>query len=239
MDGDLRLDGFYSHIFDTESAFGSNNTNTDFTLFSGLGVTYKAGKTQTSLWALIDHALANERDRATITAHHKGKFGIFRYRVEGAYQLGSGVTLESAANLDIGLWFDILSGAEDAADTSTKTFDTLFATNHKFYGMSDFFLNVPAHTQGKGLMDIALKASVKPLKNLKFMLHGHYLLPQQARDGGDAFGTEIDFIALWKPYKPVALKIEVFTMLPGEALKERLGGDDVDLGFYFTVEGNI
>ena len=38
-----------------------------------------------------------------------------------------------------------------------RAFETLFATNHKFYGFADLFLNVPRDTGGRGLRDLALK----------------------------------------------------------------------------------
>ena len=41
-----------------------------------------------------------------------------------------------------------------------RTFETLFATNHKFYGFADLFLNIPRDTGGRGLRDLALKWSL-------------------------------------------------------------------------------
>jgi len=38
--------------------------------------------------------------------------------------------------------------------------ETLFATNHKFYGYADLFLNFPRDTAGRGLRDLALKWSL-------------------------------------------------------------------------------
>ncbi|MBW2732009.1 MAG: alginate export family protein, partial [Deltaproteobacteria bacterium] len=55
-------------------------------------------------------------------------------------------------------FFDYLSGDDDPADDKSQSFDTLFATNHKFYGFMDAFLNIPAHTGGLGLMDMGGRA---------------------------------------------------------------------------------
>ncbi len=41
-----------------------------------------------------------------------------------------------------------------------RSFETLFATNHKFYGFADLFLNIPRDTRGRGLRDLALKWSL-------------------------------------------------------------------------------
>jgi len=49
---------------------------------------------------------------------------------------------------------DYLSGDDGEDETKYKVFNTLYATNHKFYGFMDYFLNLPVHTYGKGLMDM-------------------------------------------------------------------------------------
>ena len=54
------------------------------------------------------------------------------------------------------LWLDYLSGTEPGSD-EVGVFETLFATNHKFYGFMDRFLAIPAHTRGGGLVDLAIK----------------------------------------------------------------------------------
>lgn len=55
------------------------------------------------------------------------------------------------------LWYDYLSGDDDLTDGEAGVFSTLFATNHKFYGFADLFLNIPVHTAGAGLTDLAVK----------------------------------------------------------------------------------
>jgi hypothetical protein len=60
----------------------------------------------------------------------------------------------------VSLWYDHLSGDADPDDGTVRVFDTLFATNHKFYGFADLFLNIPRDTGGRGLRDLALKWSL-------------------------------------------------------------------------------
>ena len=258
--GGLHIEGFYAQILEDESiAPGpATNTNTDFAMFSGIGAIHKHkldnGSLSLSAWAFVDYSDAAERTRATIGLRHAGKLGMFRYRVEGYYQLGElkdetigafmaavdvGVVLESAANLDIRLWADYLSGTDDPAKAGYETFNTLYATNHKFYGFADFFINIPVHTQGKGLIDLALKISAKPLKNLKISLDGHYFLPAEDQGGPSVFGSEVDFVVAWKPVPHVSTMLGVFAMIPDDGLKARIGGDDVDLGLYFALQGDL
>ena len=71
------------------------------------------------------------------------------------------------------LWYDHLSGDNDPNDDEVKVFNTLFATNHAFYGAADYFLNIPLHTGGLGLRDAAVKLAVNPTESteLKVDLH--------------------------------------------------------------------
>lgn len=50
------------------------------------------------------------------------------------------------------IFLDVVSG--NSTTVGTAAFDTLFATNHKFYGFQDLFLNLPLHTGGRGLVDV-------------------------------------------------------------------------------------
>ena len=44
-------------------------------------------------------------------------------------------------------------------DKKYNVFNTLYATNHKYYGFMDYFIDIPRHTYGLGLIDIHAKAS--------------------------------------------------------------------------------
>ncbi|MDH3269992.1 MAG: alginate export family protein [Gemmatimonadota bacterium] len=79
-----------------------------------------------------------------------------------AYLLGARVgTTFADGRVTATLWYDYLSG-DDPATADVEVFNTLFATNHKFYGFADLFLNIPAHTGGAGLQDLALKLAFQP-----------------------------------------------------------------------------
>lgn len=112
--------------------------------------------------------------------------GDFRLRFDGAYQSGDkdaattfgaymltaavSTKLDIAEGAKVALWADYLSGdSNGAADGKIKTFTTPYATNHKFYGHMDKFLNIPAH----GLIDLVFKGSVKATPKLRFQLHAH------------------------------------------------------------------
>ena len=108
----------------------------------------------------------------TLGARIYGEKSNWTYRAEGSFQTGErrgpngsafmfggrlGTTLGKG---NLTLWYDYLSGDGNFKDSKWKSFDTLFATNHKYYGFADLFLNIPVHTQNRGLQDFALKVSV-------------------------------------------------------------------------------
>jgi hypothetical protein len=127
------------------------------------------------LYALYDHAdvtLANT-NQGTLGARLAGTASGVVYRGElyfqtgdrggadvEAFMVGARVGTQFAGGKGrVTAWYDYLSGDDDPTDNTTKVFATLFATNHKFYGFADLFLNIPAHTAGLGLQDLALKGS--------------------------------------------------------------------------------
>ena len=167
------------------------------------------------------YVLYNSRDSGTeqYTAglRKTGTAAGFDYRVEGAYQAGKRTDLDVAAffaaarvgrklgNVHVTLWYDYLSGDDDLGDDETKVFDTLFATNHKFYGYADYFLNIPVHTAGRGLQDLALKVKTTLAgPGLTLALDAHtFLLAQDTGVSTAHLGEEIDLTVGWD-YRGVA-----------------------------------
>jgi hypothetical protein len=108
-----------------------------------------------------------------------------RLRVDGAYQFGNvnptqdiaaymltfsaGTKLNIAQGAHIALWADYLSGDDGTDPLTLKTFKTPYATNHKFYGHVDKFLQTPS----TGLIDLVLKFWVKPAPKVKLVAHAH------------------------------------------------------------------
>ncbi len=135
------------------------------------------------------------------------------YRLEGTYQLGERAGVDVAAFLigarvavavadgaRVTLWYDYLSGDDDPTDGKIRVFDTLFATNHKYYGFADLFLNIPAHTAGLGLQDIALKGSVAVRDDLTLRLdvHEFLLAREEPTSASRRLGEEIDVTAVYR-----------------------------------------
>ncbi len=207
--GDSTVDVVASRLGDTTSpAAGANAT------FAGVYATV-VPLSGTELY-LLYNSLDRGTEQFTAGARKKGSTAGFEYHVEGAYQTGDRSDLDVAAffgaarvgrkmgETQVALWYDYLSGDDDLADDETKVFDTLFATNHKSYGTADFFLNIPAHTAGRGLQDVALKVKrvLRPGMTLGLDVHTFRL----AQDTGlttNHLGEELD-VTVGCDYRGVA-----------------------------------
>jgi hypothetical protein len=98
---------------------------------------------------------------------------------------------ENVGSIETGV--DLLSGDDDLTDTTVKVFDTLFATNHKWYGWMDYFLNVPVHTKGLGLTDVLVGYTAPKFGRVTPKLVGHWFMTAQDSAAGNSdLGIEVD-----------------------------------------------
>jgi hypothetical protein len=149
-------------------------------------VDLKAGGSLDLYGLLTRNSRPGGSDEHTVGGLWKAEAGPVGLRLEGslqggrregaevsAYMVGgrAGMAIHEKATLI--LWYDHLSGDNDPNDDEVKVFNTLFATNHAFYGAADYFLNIPLHTGGLGLRDAAVKLAVNPTESteLKVDLH--------------------------------------------------------------------
>ncbi len=158
------------------------------------------------VYVLYDRVAGTPKtSRGTFGGRLNGRQSSISYRLEGSYQVGTANDLDVSAFMvgarlgatfgkaTLTAWYDFLSGDDDATDNKTKVFNTLFATNHKFYGIADLFLNIPVHTGGLGLQDIALKAAFVPDGPFRFGLDVHHFrTAKQGSLSSPRYGEEID-----------------------------------------------
>jgi hypothetical protein len=116
------------------------------------------------------------------------------------------------------LWYDYLSGTsdEDLKNGTWSSFDTLYDTGHKYYGLQDLFLGVGAGgekgTQGLGLQDLAVKTKLNPIAGWTLKVDYHWFWTAEgasnyhvsgntntvlAQDDG-FLGNELDVTAIHK-----------------------------------------
>ena len=116
------------------------------------------------------------------------------------------------------LWYDYLSGTsdDDLKNGKWKSFDTLYDTGHKYYGLQDLFLGVGSGgekgTHGLGLQDLAVKVKLNPVAGWTLKVDHHHFYTAEGMSNtitsgvavpvsaGDTsfLGTEIDVTAIHK-----------------------------------------
>lgn len=201
------------------------------------------------LYALYQRVAGVGTREATLGGRAVGKPGSGEYRLEGAYQLGErqGRRVEAfllAARLTgyvaagrggVTLWYDYLSGDEAPGTGVNHAFNTLFATNHKFYGIADLFTDIPVHTGGHGLQDAALKLALAPVKELQLTLDGHaFRLARRGALSSAHLGEELDLAASWRYGANLVLSGGLGLVRDGPALRS-LGRLDGDLAFTYLM----
>jgi hypothetical protein len=137
---------------------------------------------------------------------------LFAWMAAGSF----GYTLPIKSKLAFVARAEALSGN----GSPTRAFDTLFATNHKFYGEMDFFLAIPAHTQNRGLVDLGGQVRLAPAERLTASVDVHHL---RTVEGSAPFGTELDLRVNYKPLPIVAFDVVYGVLLPDTGFEARIG----------------
>jgi hypothetical protein len=176
---------------------------------------------------LVDTTSASERARTTLGARFDGAWRGLFYDFEAYGQLARFATgdlkgaallgargayqLEAPLHPRAGFVLDVVSGSPDSGSFLT-TFDTLHGTNHKFYGLADMFLNLPAHTGGQGLVDAAATLSFfeGPL-SVGAALHA---LSPFSSFGHEVFGVEPDVYGSWRLQRHLTLELGAALFVP-------------------------
>ena len=152
-----------------------------------------------------------------------------------------GYTLSDASvQPTISAGIDLLSGDDDPTDNEYKVFDTMYATNHKFYGAMDYFLNIPVNTSGLGLRDIHVGVTLKPRDELTFRVLYHNFSSHQnliLSDGLTAsrFGDEIDASMAFTYNSAVSFSGGVSWFGPGEIFEATRGVNSGLWAFLMTT----
>lgn len=128
---------------------------------------------------------------------------------------------------------DFLSGTDVGETAEIKTFNTLYATNHKFYGWMDYFLNIPVDTKGGGLRDLYAGFQYQPSPKTvlaatfhQFSLAADIANPQSPDVTLDKNpGAEMDAVFRYKLMPDVSLQAGVSMLFPGDAMAALKSGD--------------
>ena len=197
-------------------------------------------------------------DFYTLGVRQAGGMGDISYRGEFYYQTGkSGLGGTSndrdafmfglrggykaskvAMKPSLTLFFDYLSGS-DAADLAVgdnSTFNTLFDTGHKYYGLMDFFIHgslggVGSHPVG-GLIDYAVKMSIQPMAKTTLKVDFHLFTVAEddvcgsctaAGTRSSTLGKEVDITLVHKYSANTTMSLGYSHMFANELLSDYNG----------------
>jgi hypothetical protein len=156
------------------------------------------------------------------------------------------------------VWYDFLSGTsdQDGKDNNWKSFETVYDTGHKFYGLLDNFLGVGTGacntgTCGLGLQDAAVKAQINPVAGWTLQADYHWFStavgvagsPQRSLTSGGGvtessdLGRELDVTLINKYNANTKIMIGYGNYNQGpllKALRPAYGNDDANW-FYTQV----
>ena len=249
LDERLVLDAFYARVRDQLPP--ESQTADDLFAWTAR---YDLGVFQPALIGVLDLNSATDRVRYTQGLMLQADFAFgLKLSFEGYLQAG-GATIEDAdvsylawmtatrarftlVDSDVAPFLEIfvetLSGDDDPTDGDEKTFDTLFATNHRFYGEADVFLNIPAHTGKRGLLDVGASFGMKLGEKATAQIAFHHFAAMDARDGDSDFGQEVDVTFGWKPNPYLNLDLNYSLIVPGALLA---ADGDVEHFIYTTAQ---
>lgn len=176
----------------------------------------------------------SESNRYTLDARFRSRAAApLGFDVEAAWQGGSQQYAPSATSSrgqDVSAWLasarfgalpaagrrstallgaDVLSGDDAPADGAYHAFNTMYATNHPFYGIMDLFLDPAARTNDAGLVDVfgSVSREINARTSLRADLHRFAV---QAGKAGE-IGWELDAVAPIRLSSAASLELGVTT----------------------------
>jgi hypothetical protein len=164
--------------------------------------------------------------RHDVGLHAAGSEAGFSYRVEGHYQTGKtgnqtisaylaaarvGLTAAHPLEPSVQLHADLLSGGGSLA----SSYDTLYGSNHDYYGLMDLFTRLPSDTAGRGLIDLGARVESGIVPELRAMLAAHWFRTAVTITDEDAkLGYELDGQLTWAPLELLTLEALAGVFLP-------------------------
>jgi hypothetical protein len=253
------IDLFAAREFE-KSLVGDSTDQNIYSLFADLKLVESYKIQPFIIWQRVQPT--SVLNRATIGFNVKGNLNKFNHEIDFGYQTGSfysggrnqdisAYTFSLSADYSlagklkpvIGVQADFASGDNNPADNNFKSYTSLYASGHKFFGYMDYFVNFPNDTYGLGLLDLIGKIGITPITDLKFNFHFHlfnsmedYTLTTGSKS--KSFGTEFDFVASYKYNSNVTFEGGASLFSAGDIFKEKRGKDTATW-FYLMAVANF
>lgn len=249
---DLHLGGAYNQL--KQEVFGNSYQVNNYKVLSYIYLRKKfADKSGISVYGISDGFEARDTARNVLyrftyggmadfsTSHFSTKITAFgqngqdiNYRDIQAYFLSLNLGYKTGP-LSFTAGMDYVSGTPGSltGEETNRTFSTLYATNHKFYGWMDYFLNLSRDTRNKGLQDIYFQPSCKIGDRWNVNLNYHYFrLPRKLYSTAKGellnpeLGSEIDGVVSFDYVKDrINFKLGYSLLMATNTMKALKGGD--------------
>lgn len=198
----------------------------------------------------------DQLSRVTIGLRTLTTVSDFEIELEGAYQAGTDADRDISAYLAAGtiryapgdgsrlqriaVGVDAVSGACGCEPNEVKAFNTLYATNHKFYGAMDYFVNLPVHTLGLGLLDAhaGLAARLGQKTGLSVDVHRFWGMDEYTVPGGKSgrlFGDEVDVAVSHRYNETVSIGAGASVFAPGFVFESTKGSNTASWLYLMTT----
>ncbi len=165
-----------------------------------------------------------------------------------ALAAGVGYTFDAPWLPRLGAEYSYASGDRDVTDGSIETFQNLFPTNHKFYGIMDL-------TAWQNMHQATVGISAQPSRTLTALVDYRAFfiastddvwyrangttpvrpLTPAAREAGQYEGSQIEVVLSWSPRKFLQVQAGYAHFFPGEYLKATGPADAADFGYVMTT----
>ncbi len=211
-----------------------------------------SGRASLSLYAITDGIPSKDSIPVVYFRFTGGPYASFKYShfngnvsayIQTGKTIGNQVILAYFASLygeytsskiNAGIGYDYASGnnASKSGDTKYHAFNTLYATNHKFYGHMDYFLDLPADTKTGGLQDLYVRLNYKPKPKGMLGFDAHYFfLGNKVADAANPgkylklpLGFEMDVYGSYKPLDFLTINAGYSFMIATPSMEAIKGG---------------
>ncbi len=179
--------------------------------------------------------------RFTAGVSASGSRSEWFYGAEGAYQGGTrsvtsiaaflaaahaGLTFGEASPSSVALAYEYLSGTPLDV-TNDRTFEPMFPSSHRFYGLMDYFTDVSASTFGRGLQDFFIEARTVALNDLTLSIAAHRFFTAEVWSRERDLGSELDLVAALGYSRHADFLFGASAFVPGVIMRGWFGGSDV------------
>jgi len=206
-------------------------------------------------------------NRSTFGLYRHGMVGHnMTYEVDFGYQMGTAGVDSAGTDIDVAammigvrfnyslmdmpaspsvtVGFDMLSGDDGTDATENTSFNTLFATNHKFYGYMDYFIDIPVDAYDRGLNDLVIGIKASPMEDHWIALDYHMFMTAEdylLSDGSGGttketeLGSEIDITLKHKYNSNVKFMAGYSIFTPGKIFEQTMGKDSSSWIYWMAV----